>query len=78
MEWFVILFLGALVVCLLVAKANGATKKIDDLGLDLIDRVRIVWKDTKCEEWPERNGDYKCTGTFFVHAQAIRANKGGK
>lgn len=26
MEWFVILFLGALIVCLLVAKANGKSQ----------------------------------------------------
>lgn len=74
-EWFVIAILGALVVCLLVGVAHGSTKKIDDLGLDLIDRVKVIWPTVHCEEWPDKNGDYKCSGTFYVHAQAIKANK---
>lgn len=74
-EWFILAFLGALVVCLLVAKANGATRKIDELGLDLIDRVKVIWPTVKCDEWPEKDGTYKCSGTFFVHANGIKASR---
>lgn len=70
-----LLFLAVIVVCLLAASANGATKKIDDLGLDLIDRVKVIWPTVHCDEWPEKDGSYKCSGTFYVHANGIKAPK---
>lgn len=60
---------------LLVLTARAEKKSIDELGLDLIDRVKVIWPTVHCEDWPEKDGSYKCSGTFYVHAQGIHAPK---
>jgi hypothetical protein len=72
-EWYVLAVLALLI--LLAIRASAADKHIDDLGLDLIDRVKILWPTVKCSEWPEKDGTYKCSGEFFIHPQGIKANK---
>lgn len=72
-EWYV---LAVFVILIFLAiRAHAKDKRVDELGLDLIDRVRVVWSTVKCDEWPDKNGEYPCTGKFYVHAQAIRAPK---
>lgn len=73
MEWYVLVVLAILI--LLAIRASAAAKKIDDLGLDLIDRVKVIWPTVTCSEWPEKDGTYKCSGTFFIHANGVKAKK---
>jgi hypothetical protein len=74
LEWYLIaVVVIALLLLLFAPDAQGAEKNIDDLGLDLISRVQILWPTVKCSEWPEKNGDYKCSGTFFIHPNGIKA-----
>lgn len=75
-EWYLAaVAVTALVLLFLASAAHGAVKKIDDLGLALIDRVKVIWPTVHCDEWPEKDGTYKCSGTFYVHANGIKANK---
>jgi hypothetical protein len=53
-------------------------KTVDELGLEFITKVNIKWKTVRCNEWPDKDGGYPCSGDFTVYPNGIRVNKNGK
>lgn len=57
---------------------GDSKKKIDELGLDLISKVKFEWKTVRCNDWPEKDLGYHCSGDFYVYPNGIKVDKNVK